>query len=32
MLFSRAALSLSRKTLTFVAGIIGRHRISTGSL
>jgi Helix-turn-helix of DDE superfamily endonuclease/DDE superfamily endonuclease len=32
MLFYRAALPLSSKTLTFVAGIIRRHRISTGSL
>jgi len=32
MLFYRAALPLSRKTLTFVAGIIRRHRASTGSL
>ncbi len=31
MLFYRAALPLSRKTLTFVAGIIRRHRISIGS-
>ena len=31
MLFYRAALPLSRKTLTFVSGIIRRHRISTGS-
>jgi hypothetical protein len=32
MLFYRAALSLSRKTLTFVAGIIRRHRAAIGSL
>jgi hypothetical protein len=32
MLFYRAALPLSSKTLTFVAGIIRRHRISIGSL
>src|SRR5215510_16534264 len=32
MLFYRAALPLSRKTLTFVAGIIRRHRVSIGSL
>ena len=32
MLFYRAALPLSRKTLTFVAGIIRRHRTSIGSL
>jgi hypothetical protein len=31
VLFYRAALPLSRKTLTFVSGIIRRHRISTGS-
>jgi hypothetical protein len=31
MLFYRAALPLSRKTLTFVAWIIRRHRISIGS-
>jgi hypothetical protein len=31
MLFYRAALSLSRKTLTFVARIIRRHRVSIGS-
>ena len=31
MLFYRAALPLSRKTLTFVAGLIRRHRISIGS-
>ena len=31
MLFYRAALPLSRKTLTFVAGIIRRHRASIGS-
>jgi len=32
MLFYRAALPLSRKTLTFVSGIIRRHRASIGSL
>jgi hypothetical protein len=32
MLFYRAALPLSRKTLTFVAGLIRRHRIWIGSL
>ena len=32
MLFYRAALPLSRKTLTFVAGIIRRHREAIGSL
>jgi hypothetical protein len=31
MLFCRAALPLSRKTLTFTAGIIRRHRRATGS-
>jgi hypothetical protein len=31
MLFYRAALPLSSRTLTFVAGIIRRYRISTGS-
>ena len=31
MLFYRAALPLSRKTLTFVSGIIRRHRRSVGS-
>jgi hypothetical protein len=31
VLFYRAALPLSRKTLTFVAGIIRRHRTSIGS-
>jgi hypothetical protein len=31
MLFYRAALPLSRKTLTFVTGIIRRHRKATGS-
>jgi hypothetical protein len=31
MLFYRAALSLSRKTLTFTAGIIRRHRRAAGS-
>jgi hypothetical protein len=32
MLFYRAALPLSRKTLDFVAGIIRRHRAGIGSL
>jgi len=32
MLFYRAALPLSSRTLTFVAGIIRRHRIWIGSL
>jgi hypothetical protein len=32
MLFYRAALPLSRKTLTYVAGIIRRYRASIGSL
>ncbi len=32
MLSYRAALPLSSKTLTFVPGIIRRHRISIGSL
>jgi hypothetical protein len=32
MLFYRAALPLSRKTLTFVAGLIRRHRAWIGSL
>ena len=32
MLFYRAALPLSRKTLDFVAGIIRRHRAAIGSL
>ena len=32
MLFYRAWLPLSRQTLNFAAGIIGRHRISIGSL
>jgi hypothetical protein len=32
MLFYRAALPLSRKTLTFVAGNIRRHRAAIGSL
>jgi len=32
MLFYRAALPLSRQTLSFVAGIIRRHRASIGSL
>ena len=32
MLFYRAALPLSSRTLTFVSGIIRRHRISIGSL
>ena len=31
MLFYRAALPLSRKTLTFTAGLIRRHRASIGS-
>jgi DDE superfamily endonuclease len=31
MLFYRAALPLSQKTLTFVSGIIRRHRVSIGS-
>jgi hypothetical protein len=31
LLFYRAALPLSRKTLSFVAGIIRRHRTSIGS-
>ena len=31
MLFCRAALPLSRKTLTFVSGIIRRHRAAIGS-
>jgi hypothetical protein len=31
MLFYRAALPLSRKTLTFTAGVIRRHRRETGS-
>ena len=31
MLFYRAALPLSSRTLTFVAGIIRRYRISIGS-
>ena len=31
MLFYRAALPLSSRTLTFVSGIIRRHRISIGS-
>ena len=31
MLFYRAALSLSSRTLTFVAGIIRRHRAAIGS-
>ena len=31
MLFYRAALPLSSRTLTFVAGIIRRHRASIGS-
>jgi hypothetical protein len=31
MLFSRAALPLSSRTLTFVAGVIRRHRALTGS-
>src|ERR1700761_9718207 len=32
MLFYRAALPLSRQTLSFVAGIIRRHRASIGSV
>ena len=32
MLFYRAALPLSSRTLTFVSGIIRRHRASIGSL
>jgi hypothetical protein len=32
MLFYRAALPLSRQTLTYVAGIIRRHRAAIGSL
>jgi hypothetical protein len=32
VLFYRAALPLSRKTLSYVAGIIRRHRASIGSL
>jgi hypothetical protein len=32
MLFYRAALPLSRKTLTFVSGLIRRHRKAIGSL
>ena len=31
MLFYRAALPLSRKTLTFVSGVIRRYRKSIGS-
>jgi hypothetical protein len=31
MLFYRAALPLSSRTLTFVAGIIRRHRTAIGS-
>jgi hypothetical protein len=31
VLFYRASLPLSRPTLNFAAGIIRRHRISTGS-
>ena len=31
MLFYRAALPLSSKTLTFVSGLIRRHRTSIGS-
>ena len=31
MLFYRAALPLSSKTLTFVSGIIRRHRVAIGS-
>jgi len=32
VLFYRAALPLSRQTLTFTAGIIRRHRAAIGSL
>jgi hypothetical protein len=32
MLFYRAALALSSQTLTYVAGIIRRHRASIGSV
>ena len=32
MLFYRAALPLSHQTLTYVAGIIRRHRAAIGSL
>ena len=32
MLFYRAALPLSRQTLTLTAGLIRRHRALTGSL
>ena len=32
MLFYRASLPLSRQTLNFAAGIIGRHRAAIGSL
>jgi hypothetical protein len=32
MLVYRASLPLSRQTLNFAAGIIRRHRTSTGSL
>ena len=32
MLFYRAALPLSRKTLNYAAGLIRRHRASIGSL
>jgi len=31
MLFYRAALPLSRKTVTYVAGMIRRHRAAIGS-
>jgi hypothetical protein len=31
MLFYRAALPLSRQTLTYVAGVIRRHRRTIGS-
>src|SRR6476620_10593428 len=31
MLFYRAALPLSSRTLTFVSGLIRRHRVSIGS-
>jgi hypothetical protein len=31
MLFYRAALPLSRSTLTYLAGVVGRHRKKIGS-
>jgi len=31
MLFCRAALPLSSRTLTFLAGITGRHQLAAGS-